>query len=230
MLNNNQLIGFGNKSRSVAPPSAFTPSSISNLDLWFDATNGLSGTLLGDPISTWVAQVGGNATQTGTPRPTKTTLGGKVCASFDGVDDEMVLGTNPLTNTSFTIFALLYRASTMDKFCVFGNNTSNLPIGIYPYQSSGVFFGSSSKYGSGTDLTTGWNYYVGTWDGTNLAIRRNGAAVTLSPTSTSGASSWNRLGRRGSEITKGGLFSCGHYSKVLSASEITSLETYLAGL
>lgn len=230
MLKISQLNGFANKAKSAAPPSAFTPSSISNLELWFDATNGLSGTVLEDPISTWVAEVGGNATQSGTARPTKTTLGGKVCASFDGTNDELVLGTNPLTNVSFTIFALLYRASTMDKFCVFGNSTSNLPIGIYPYQSSGVFFGSSSKYGSGTDLTTGWNYYVGTWDGTNLVIRRNGANVAISPTSTSGASSWNRIGKRGSENTKGGLISCGHYGKVLSASEITSLESYLAAL
>jgi len=230
MLKVNQLTGFGGKYKSSTPPSAFTPSSLSNLDLWFDATNGLSAVTLGDPISTWVAEVGGNATQSGTARPTKTTLGGKVCASFDGTDDEMVLGTNPLTNTSFTIFALLYRASTTDKFCVFGNSTSNLPIGIYPYQSSGVFFGSSSKYGSGTDLTTGWNYYVGTWDGTNMTMRRNGANVTLSSSSTTGASSWNRLGKRGSENTKGGIFSCGHYSRVLTAGEITSLETYLAGL
>lgn len=230
MLKISQLNGFANKAKSAAPPSAFTPSSISNLELWFDATNGLSGTVLEDPISTWVAEVGGNATQSGTARPTKTTLGGKVCASFDGTNDELVLGTNPLTNTSFTIFALLYRASTMDKFCVFGNSISNLPIGIYPYQSSGVFFGSSSKYASGADLTTGWNYYVGTWDGTNLVIRRNGSSVALTPTTTSGASSWNRIGKRKNEYTKGGLFSCGHYGKVLSASEITSLESYLAAL
>lgn len=230
MLKISQLNGFANKAKSAAPPSAFTPSSISNLELWFDATNGLSGTVLEDPISTWVAEVGGNATQSGTARPTKTTLGGKVCASFDGINDELVLGTNPLTNTSFTIFALLYRASTMDKFCVFGNSISNLPIGIYPYQSSGVFLGSSSQYASGADLTTGWNYYVGTWDGTNLVIRRNGSSVALTPTTTSGASSWNRIGKRKNEYTKGGLFSCGHYGKVLSASEITNLETYLASL
>lgn len=230
MLKVNQLSGFGNKVRSSAPPSAFTPSSLSNLELWFDAPNGLSGVVLEDPISTWVAEVGSNATQSGTARPTKTTLGGKVCASFDGLNDELVLGSTPSATSAFTIFALLYRASTMDKFCVFGNSTSSLPIGIYPYQSSGVFFGSSSKYGSGTDLTTGWNYYVGTWDGTNIAIRRNGASVTLSNSTTSGASTWNRLGKRGSENTKGGLYSCGHYGRVLTAGEITSLETYLASL
>ena len=63
-----------------------------------------------------------------------------------------------------------------------------------------------------------------------MTMRRNGANVTLSSSSTTGASSWNRLGKRGSENTKGGIFSCGHYSRVLTAGEITSLETYLAGL
>lgn len=221
--------GF-NRRRRVSGGGVFTPASIADLALWFDTDTGLAGVAAGNPIGTWVASVGSDATASGTARPTKTTLGGKVCASFDGSDDEMTLGSTPAANSAFTIFALLYRASTADKFCVFGNSGANLPIGIYPYQSSGVFFGSSSKYGFVADLTTGWNYYVGTWDGTNVALRRNGVALTLSTTTSSGASSWNRLGRRGSEITKGGIRSCGHYNRVLTPTEIGQLETHLAGL
>lgn len=228
MLRVNQIIGFGAKAAAVA--GAFTPASIADLSLWFDADAGLSGTLLNDPISTWVASVGSDATSSGTARPTKTTLGGKVCASFDGTNDEMTLGSTPATNSAFTIFALLYRASTADKFCALGNGSDGLPIGIYPYQSSGVFFGSSSKYGFAADLTTGWNYYVGTWDGTNVALRRNGSLLSLSTTTNSGGTVWNRLGKRGSEITKGGLRSCGHYTRVLNSTEIANLEAYLSAL
>lgn len=228
MLRLSQLNSFNLKPNAVA--SLFTPASISDLALWYDADLGLSAVSASNPIDTWVAQVGSNATSTLTARPTKDTLGGKVCASFDGTNDEMTIASGPATNSAFTIFALLYRASTTDKFCVFGNTGGSIPIGIYPYQSSGVFFGNSSNYGSVADLTTGWNYYIGTATGSTLTMRRNGSALTLSNSSSSGASSWNRLGRRGSENGKGGLRSCGHYTRVLTPTEIAQLESYLSSL
>lgn len=112
----------------------------------------------------------------------------------------------------------------------FGNTGGSIPIGIYPYQSSGVFFGNSSNYGSAADSTSGWNYYVATATVSTLTLRRNGVALTLSNSSSLGASSWNRLGRRGSENGKGAIRSCGHYTRVLTGSEITQLESYLQSL
>lgn len=228
MLTLSQLNGFN--PNPIAAAAAFTPSSISDLSLWYDSILGTTAVSTGNPVDTWVAQVGANATSTLTARPTKDTLGGKTCVSFDGTNDEMTISGGPATNVPFTVFALVYRASTMDKFCVFGNTAGSIPIGIYPYQSSGVFFGNSSNYGSGTDLTTGWNYYVATASGSTLTIRRNGANVTLSNSSSSGASSWNRIGRRGSENGKGAIRACGHYNRVLNGTEISQLESYLGGL
>ena len=228
MLTISHLNGFN--PNAIASAAAFTPSSIADLALWYDSVLGTTAVSTGNPVDTWVAQVGPNATSTLTARPTKDTLGGKTCVSFDGSNDEMTISGGPATNSPFTVFALLYRASTVDKFCVFGNTGGVLPIGIYPYQSSGVFFGNSSNYIFGADPTTGWNYYVGTATGSTLVIRRNGVAVSASNATNSGASSWNRIGRRGSDNGKGALRSCGHYNRVLTGSEITQLETYLAGL
>lgn len=90
----------GTSSAAVATVGALAPGSISGLVLHLDA-NAQTGFVDGDPVSTWTATVGPNATSTGTARPTYKTaiLNSKPVMRLLGTDDFMQTAALDLSGT-----------------------------------------------------------------------------------------------------------------------------------
>jgi hypothetical protein len=89
--------------------SAFTPASVSNLALWFDATR-ITGLSDGGSVATWsdLSGNGRDATQaTGASKPTYKTaiLNGRPVVRFDG-NDFLSIGAFDIASAAVTVFAV----------------------------------------------------------------------------------------------------------------------------
>lgn len=84
-------------------PLVFTPTVIAGLQLWLDASDLSTITESGGAVDQWNDKSvnGNNATQTGTARPTTNsrTINGLNVLDFDGVDDLMILDSQPIVGT-----------------------------------------------------------------------------------------------------------------------------------
>jgi hypothetical protein len=89
--------------------AVFSPLSVANCELWLDAGNAASVTLVSNVVSQWNDLSGNNrhATQgTGNNRPTySATVNGRNVISFDGVNDSLISG---LASSVITGYATLF--------------------------------------------------------------------------------------------------------------------------
>ncbi len=218
--------GF-NRRRRASGGGVFTPASIANLDLWCDADLGLSGVASGNPISTWIASVGGNPTQTGTNRPTKDTVDGKVCALFAG--KSMALAASLNAATDFTVFILAHRSMASILGCFIGSYSAAVPA-IQLRENGNCYFANNSRYGSVASSITGWHSFICVSNGTTLSGYIDGIAVTLTTGALSASVGWDALGAVQGNRLVGAVRSFGHYNRALTPTEVSTLSAYLTGL
>lgn len=109
--------------RAMGKP-AFSPKDIAGLRLWLPADQ-ISGLVDADPVTTWPdksADANNVAQATAAAKPTYRTaiLNGKPVVRFDGVDDNLLSGSNsPLTGDVVTTFFLVVNRTTPTGKCAF---------------------------------------------------------------------------------------------------------------
>lgn len=226
MLKVNQLIGFGARQSSGGSPPPFTPASMAGLSLWADADIGLSGVSVGNPISTWVASVGSNLTQSGVARPTKAVVDGRVAASFAG--QHMALGATLPANVNFTIFCKFNTQFTTNRTCLIGSTAFDYPVA---YLRTGVFrFASATRTGTIASSVTGWHDIIFVLNGTAITVYLDGSSSAVTTSATTGDSVFTSIGVGRADRLTGAIRSIGYYSRAINATEAAQLHAYLAAL
>lgn len=157
--------------------SAFSPSDISGLTLWLVADN-IAGSD-GDPVSTWTASAGPNATQgSSANRPTLQVaeINGHNAVQFDGVNDYLT-GTVLAVNSPNTLFVVYKHSSIGSDQVIFQNGSGN-GWGIYDDISNvrQWFSRTITAYSAGS-ATTSWENRCHTLDSGNLNGYINGSSV-----------------------------------------------------
>lgn len=163
--------------------SVWTPETPGTLSKWFDADN-ISGSDT-DPVSTWpnASAVSGDATASGTDRPTLQTaeVNGHAAVSFDG-NDWMSIASSPALNTDSTVFIVLKRnspGSIMTLLCKDAGAASagayNLELGTTYKPDIGRPYIEGGVAGTST-FTTSWSVLTAKVSGTTVTHFLNGAA------------------------------------------------------
>ncbi len=206
-----------------------SPKLITNgLVLCVDAANKLSYPGSG---TTWYDMSGNayNGTLTNGPTFNGSNVG---CIAFDGVDDYVSTSNIALSFTTFSMECLVKYNSLSGNQGLFTYNNNNF---INLWKGSGV--GMRWEVNSGgqaitgaSDLVTGvWYHFIGTYNGTNAILYRNGvvyAGPTALTSHTSEAASFE-IGRyAGAGNTNGSIALARFYTKGLSATEV--LQNYQA--
>jgi hypothetical protein len=237
----------------------FSPSDISGLQLWLDATTGLfdatSGgsavTTDGSAVARWEDQSGSgyHVTQgTSNNRPIlKTSIrNSKNIIRFDGSNDLLVSASIASDNLSaMTCFVVAYVAGygggTFGRY--FERGSINRAWSVNQNEQTNRLFTINTTFFHDTatgSITTG-NWYLSSakWDGgtdraTNMSQRINEAdstrGLTGTGTTSSVANTTYQIGNRtaADRAFNGDIAELIIYNVSLSASEITSVEDYLA--
>jgi hypothetical protein len=223
-------------------PSGFNPKRLSGLSAWYDATVASSVTLTSGFVSQWsdLSGAGHHLSQSvEADRPGTGTIGGKTAVDFDGSNDYLSNAAAPSGWESGTIFFLHERDGGGNQngygLTTAANNTMYASINnvANEYRTGAGSNGSLARSG-GTATAGTQRILTHTTDNSTAGLRVSGAAVT----GTTGGFLPNvvgtYLGVRNSSSLGLGLFWNGKvgefiiYNRVLSASEITKVEQYLA--
>jgi hypothetical protein len=241
----------------VETEAAFTPESVSNLDLYYDFST-LSGTA-GDDILTFVnGGIAGTdynlAGGTATKRPTidNTTLE-KPCARFDGNDRFTLDNAYATSDETFTVFWVIKKDSVSESDLLIGG-TEGAPINkLNPATANALVTQFNGEVDGGSDnssvnlflnntdngtvnepFTTATSLYIFTRDASEIMkLYSKDAFVAQGTSATDGAESTNfRVGMIGSESDGGAALTAyigeiGIYNKVISDTERADLITYL---
>lgn len=233
---------------------AFSPSNISGLQLWLDATTGLfdatSGgnavTTDGSAVARWEDQSGNgyHATQgTSNNRPVlKTSIqNGKNILRFDGSND--VLLATISASSPRTTFAVAKIASTTAAWrglwAFNGSGTDGSLIFIFQQAGSANDKLAGGRAAAGYEITysiaPGTNFFVGSQINTLTKVSgrlNKSSAGSLTHSSLSiGAGNETRIGAGrvvGSENWYGDIAEIISYNSELTTSDIESVENYLA--
>lgn len=223
--------------------AAFSPTSISGLQLWLDASQ-ITGLNDGDAVATW-SDLSGNAqhaTQaTASKRPLYKTniLNGKPVVRCDGVDDVLENSTFTSLNNVSAASIFIVKRQTSDsstKFPVFFKNS------FYQFIFSGRKYWRTAITEDANAIGdwTAWTYEAQLFDGSQtgnanrLKIRSNGSPVAVGYTGTIAATLGSGTGfyvstPDGTQYPwNGDIAEIIAYSAVPSAGELAQLEQYLA--
>lgn len=201
--------------------STWTPAQLAPL-IWFNAaTLNVSN---GNPVATWTndgsAGSGGNATASGTARPTMDTTGinNQPAVSFDGVDDLMTF--SHASTTAFTVWFIYKAFVSTGRHRVY-EDVANRLIGFYDGSRS-MFTGS---FLNGAAAATGVHCFIAQASSAGRSLRVNNATVSdaVSAGTLTGSA---RLGNA-SELIRGHVAELGVLNRVLTAGELTLLTSYL---
>lgn len=220
--------------------AAFSPASISGLQLWLDASQ-ITGLNDGDAVATWSDLSGNanNATQgTASARPTYQTgeINGQPVVQFDGVDDYLSIPSIN-ANTSGTVFIVGKKVTAGGDFWGLQNFTSATgPSVPFYYNGDGNLYlqrGGAGNYvgrsGQNTALQSPF-LYSGKIDGASLEQRLNRAGLSVTISATVACSNdFDAIGGRqngfwGNQMIAEALF----YDTALAAADIAKVETYLS--
>lgn len=226
----------------------WSPADLPDLELWL---RGDSFTY--DTTATW-ADLSGNGrdfTQTGTNRPTidGTGLNGKQTLDFDRAASQYLTGNGDTlfnTGTAYTVVAVLKNASfgganEYHTWASFKGNTmwvSWLTNDVFYGDGAMGFANSKTMTATASWGTSAYNLLVTTYNGSgdstgsNYTIEKNGASQTVvGPRATSAGNNLNVVGRfgstGGSDYYDGQIAEIIVMSSVISAGNLTSLETYI---
>ena len=228
----------------VAVP-AFTPASISGLQLWLDASDAstlftdsagtTAATANGDPVGRWADKSGNarHATQTdGTKKPSRTNSAQNALTglTYDGVNDFLNASTG-LTGSPFSYYFVgRFLAFYGDRRQICGmNDTGNFDqYGINGYSGNlNIYAGVTGMIGFKSTPTATFLARI-EYNGASSKYQENGGTVyagnagTGYPTSINLAA--NTTGNAAGNVLQ--LEFC-LFNRVLSASEITSMTNYL---
>lgn len=196
----------------------------------------ITGSNDGDPVSTWLDQSGQsrNATASGTARPLYKVniFGSSPALLFDGSNDLLNFSGSGVPN--FTVFQVYkpnsngYPAATITWRAASGNRSGFALNGankhITTYNSSG---GETNNKVMATGLTAGTKHILcWTYNGTTLVSRDNGANESNSSNDQNYGAANECIGLS-YQYFNGYLAAILVYDSVLSAGDITSVETYL---
>jgi hypothetical protein len=231
--------------------TGFNPKSIANLALWLDATNTASLTFNSTTVSQWndLSGNGYHATQgTAANQPTylATGMNGKPALECTSAFSNRMESTatianvfaTPTTSPETTIFAIMRNPAGAVN-AAFGSNSDANGRLVYAsrFQTTTTFFdvvnASDGRLSASTNQTEAEAVAVHTLfrSGATQTVRYNGtqkATKTNATTNFSATSATIRIGKY-MDGGSGGIFSeLLFYARALSASEIATVERYLA--
>lgn len=224
---------------------SFSPLSLSPA-LWLDASDsttlfqsngGAAAAADGDPVGYWMDKSGNgrHLTQTsGTNKPLLNLLvkNGKSGISFNGTSSYFNT-TSYMHGSSITSFCVIHRPASGGRNFAFADNSSGVDYPFWWENDNKFYVGNSSRIfiSSTSNTNTGFFIVKSSYSTTsNMQIWLNGSSVSgsVSGTATS-AKAWDIFGK----VIPGSAFSTGKvleniiFPSVLSATDITSMETYL---
>lgn len=227
------------------PNALFSPSQISGLQLWLDASDmttiyqsngGSLATADGDPVGYWLDKSGNgrNATQTdGTKKPAlkKNTLNGKPTIKTDGSNDFFTI--TPYEPSTLSIFAVVVRRTTSSWLTLAEGTTSNGPLYAWHSNGSVVYYWYSYSpalqvsYAPAASIS-GPILLARTFNGSNNEVitRQNGTVVDT--VTRSGGKQISTIG--GSPDWWASDMSFAEYivfNSILTANETQLIENYL---
>jgi hypothetical protein len=224
----------------------FSPSELTNLKLWLDASDTSTITHSSNAVSKWADKSGNeyNATQSTAdrqPMVATNSIGGKTAILFDGSDSmgastRLGLGANPAL-TVFVVCNILTDNNTDDRIFHIGGSSHSLSVGAGSQGWSWRYDGGNELYGSvshGTDYVLAYTRpSAGNYASAKLFIngteqtRASGGNDTGSPTST------DANFKIGSNYNGGWNFINGYIGEIIviesdSNSDRYGIEGYLA--
>lgn len=223
-----------NFTRSSAQAVAFSPSSLSGLQFWVDFSDLSTITSSGGLVSQ-VTDKSGNgrdisqSTSSNRPAIGASTKNGMDVLTFDGSDNlKAALWTQPQPVTMFAVVRNSENSGANRQ--IIGNTNSISPVF---YKSGNVWhLYSASELASSVSVDNSWHYLSGVVNSGSSVLRLDGTQIAAGNT---GSNSWNN-----SSIAIGNSPDAGNgfgwigdiaevfiYSRVLSTSEITQVESYL---
>ena len=231
---------------SAALPSreAFSPTDISTLAAWYDATDFNFVTKDGSNlVSNWGDKSGNSndATATAGDRPTWQTnqQNSLPTINFDGSDQlDLPSGLFSIPNGSNTMFIVSQRATesgSVETVLNLSDATAADYFLIYAAADGSISF--KSRDGAGGTVTntgntlTNYNIFRGRRDGTTQALAVNGGTETTNASGVSSASiDSGDIGASNNDnlMLMGNIGEIIIYSANLSAADIALVETYLA--
>lgn len=239
---------IGVSSVSVANPfrsngSAFTPASIANLTFWIDASDAASITVDGsNNVSQWNDKSGNgfHAGQSNSAkRPSYTgsnQIKGRNVPNFDGSNDNLITtGTMSVSqpNTTFVVFKYPSGLSTTTRYLFDGSVNRQFIIVATPTTPSQINFGAGTTVGitSLTGIENATSYVTSVFNGASSQVRVNGVQRSTGNPGTNGVGTALVIGAFQSQagsFWQGMIAEILIYSRALSGSEITTLESYLS--
>ena len=227
------LMGI-NFTRSSAQAVAFSPSSLSGLQFWVDFSDLSTITSSGGLVSQ-VTDKSGNGrdisqpTSSNRPAIGASTKNGMDVLTFDGSDNlKSAVWTQPQPVTMFAVVRNSENSGTNRQ--IIGNTNSISPVF---YKSGNVWrLYSGAEVASSVSVDNSWHYLSGVVNSGSSVLRLDGTQIVAGNT---GSNFWNN-----SSIAIGNSPDAGNgfgwigdiaeifiYSRVLSTSEITQVESYL---
>jgi len=243
------------QSLNVATVPAFTPASISGLQLWLDASDAstlftdsagtTAATADGDPVGCWKDKSGNakNATQ---PNGTKKPLlkinakNSKNTIRYDGVDDGMINAVGLTSGTYSGVIHVFFAASKPTSGGTYFVERQTGPCKAFffwqtgPYiESDGSTYAKTMTSGSYSLFNSAGSVVSHITSGTSGSVARvNRSSVTFSSNqyaSVSGSSGYILAEREGGQGQRwpGDYFELLVYTKTLTNDEIQNVENYL---
>jgi hypothetical protein len=223
---------------------AFSPNILSNLALWTDASNSSSLTIdINNNVSQW-NDLSGNgrhisqATTTKRPAYVASALNSKPGLTFDGVDDILVnTSATGVANCSiFSVLKVNSASTTNDQlFINIGGFAANGKLRSMIQPSSltftfGVYFGGYSATAFNMDPTGAFHAFGIVQSGTNVTMMRDSSSqngtCSITPLTTTD-NNWSIGGYNNNFYGSATICEVIIYSKALSASESSSIKSYL---
>jgi len=234
-------------SRLLRPrASGFDPRTISNLRMWFDATDASTITTVSGAVSAWNSKVGGitssQSTANNRPAYLATGMNGKPAVDFDGSNDFLTTTYNANLITGYVTYAaavipdspsaasaiLGARGSTANGGPV--RSTDATARWTLSHRDMAVTYANASG-----GLIQNVNQVVlTTINATALTVRVNGSQSTVTSTFAAGSNETNAVFNIARDATPTPRFFNGTfgeilmYDRTLTASELLSIERYLA--
>jgi len=239
-------------------PQGFDPKSISNLSVWFDASDASTITLNGSAVSQWNDKSGNGlhasqSTANNQPAYVTNDRNGLATVSFDGTNDSLVTSSFANGWTTFTSFVVMrilgnaniglqivWTRSTDRQRAIVADTSNTAALPAYTMRGHLNSPAVNDFLCTNAYSTANWKYITNRYDGTTSSRsaaftgRLNGAAVTNTATgaitTSSVANTVFRIGNR-SDGTRGMNAKVGEmlvYAASLSSADVSSVESYLA--
>jgi hypothetical protein len=217
--------------------TSWTPKTINDCVLWFDASDVNSIILSGTNVVSWAdkSATGCFATNGGTATPAYLAgfVNGRSVLNFDGLNDRLLF-CKTVSISNNTVFLVFNRISAGTKGQPLGNTVDKTaPSQWYADNALYVSLNNQLAFRS---AQTNFGYFVDSilisgGVATNTIYRRNKVVVGL-PSRSSYAGAGNTLNTVGycdGSYNSGAICEIIIYSRVLTANEIETIENYLYG-